>query len=343
MTQISNEMIDIEEPRALRQYLHDTGRIAPSETVILRNLPGGVSNRTILVLRPSGQAWVIKQALAKLRVKVEWFSPPERIEREAAGLRVLRDLAPAGTITPLVFEDPAQHLLAMEAVPQPHENWKQMLLGGRLTVDHFVQFGRLIGLVHAAARERADLAAAFNDRSAFESLRIEPYYAYTAEKVSEAAGFLHTLIDETRNHRSTLVHGDYSPKNILVQQDRLVLLDHEVIHFGDPAFDIGFALAHLLSKAHHVVRCRERFAEAAICFADTYRDSAGEPAVDADFEARVVRQALGCLLARVDGRSPLEYLTQAEHAHQRQAVLSLLPDPPLTVDELVQSFRQRLS
>lgn len=331
-------MIDIEDPAALLGYLRGSGRIGEDEEPAMRTLGGGVSNRTVLVARPDGQAWVIKQALAKLRVAVDWFAPPGRIGREAAGLRVLGELAPPGTITPLIFEDPAQGLLAMQAVPEPHQNWKQLLLAGRLTAGHVAQFGHLLGTVHAAAWGRGDLAEAFADQSAFESLRLEPYYAYTAGKVPAAAAFLDTLITQTRAHRDTLVHGDYSPKNVLVYRDKLILVDHEVIHFGDPAFDLGFGLSHLLSKAHHLRDCRQRFAAAAGWFWDAYRQAAGAPAGEPAYQARAVRQALGCLLARVDGRSPLEYLSAAERAGQREAVLALLASPPPTAAGLAAAF-----
>src|SRR5215210_8750615 len=124
--------LDIERPADLLRYLRGTGRIAPDECPAVGVLAGGVSNRTVLVERPSGEAWVLKQALAKLRVAVDWFSSPERIHREALGLRWLARLAPPGTITPLVFEDHDRHLLAMRAVPRPLENWKALLLAGRL-------------------------------------------------------------------------------------------------------------------------------------------------------------------------------------------------------------------
>ena len=104
----------------------------------------------------------------------------------------------------------------------------------------------------------------FDDRSFFESLRLEPYYLYTATQVPAGRDVPATSWSrDTRERRLTLVHGDYSPKNVLVHDDRLILLDHEVIHWGDPAFDVGFALTHLLSKAHHLPTHREAFARAA--------------------------------------------------------------------------------
>src|SRR5262245_21625602 len=221
--------LDIEQPDQLIAYLQQTGRIGADESPIVSVLSGGVSNRTVLVKRPTGEAWVLKQALAKLRVKVDWFSSPERIRREAEGLRWLTKLAPPGTLPDFVFEDDENYILAMGAIPEPHANWKQMLLNGQIEADHIRQFGVLLGTIHRRTYEQSEqVAPAFEDRSFFESLRIEPYYSYTASQVPETAAFLNELIDETRATRLTLVHGDYSPKNILVYQDRLILLDHEV-------------------------------------------------------------------------------------------------------------------
>ncbi len=301
--------LDIEQPGALLHYLRQTGRIEPDEEPAIRVLAGGVSNRTVLVERPNGEAWVVKQALAKLRVQVDWFSSPERIHREALGLRWLEQIAPPNTTTPLVFEDHQFHLMAMQAVPKPHENWKTMLLGGRLEADHIAQFARLLGTIHRRGHERrTELEPVFADRAFFESLRLEPYYGYTATQVAAASSFLTELIAATLARRDTIVHGDYSPKNVLVHGDMLVLLDHEVIHFGDPGFDLGFSLTHLLSKAHHLPVKRADFASAAVAYWTCYRDTLGDVPFAAELEPRAVRHTLGCLLARVRGRSPLEYM-----------------------------------
>jgi tRNA A-37 threonylcarbamoyl transferase component Bud32 len=337
------EALDIEDPDDLAAYLTRTGRVGAGERINVRTLAGGVSNRAVLVELSGGEAWVLKQALAKLRVAVDWFSDPERIHREALGLRWLAQLAPSGTTTPLVFEDHAHHLLAMEAVPQPHQNWKTMLLGGRLEDDHVEKFGRLLGTVHRNAHERREeVVPVFDDRSFFESLRLEPYYGYTATQVPAAADFLHTLMEETRALRLTLVHGDYSPKNILIHNGGLILLDHEVIHFGDPAFDLGFSLTHFLSKAHRLSERRGTFADAAVLYWSAYLRTLGSVGWAEELEARAVRHSLGCLLGRVAGRSPLEYLDGAERACQKDAVLALMPEAPTTVPDLVNLFIERL-
>ena len=336
--------VDIEQPAALTDYLCATGRVAAEEPLSIRVLAGGVSNKTVLVERASGEAWVLKQALPKLRVKVDWFSDPARIGREALALHWLPKLAPEGAITALVFEDPAQHLLAMSAVPQPHENWKTMLLAGKVFPRHVRQFGRLLGAIHRGAHERRDeLAPLFNDRSFFESLRVEPYYAYTATQVPASTEFYEALIRDTRASRLTLVHGDYSPKNLLVPRGgRLVLLDHEVIHWGDPAFDLGFAMTHLLSKAHHLPQYRDAFAESATSFWDSYGTALGDAPWRPGLEHRAVRHTLACLLARVAGRSPLEYLSGEERERQIRAVLRMIERAPEQIPALVTQFVELL-
>src|SRR5215208_5302211 len=148
--------LDIEQPEQLVAYLRETGRVARDEAVRTRVLAGGVSNKTVLVERPSGEAWVLKQALPKLRVAVDWFSDPTRIHREALGLRWLAQLAPPGSVPAPVFEDLREHVLGMEAVPRPHDNWKTILLAGRLEDDHVRQFGRWLGTVHRHSWLRRD-------------------------------------------------------------------------------------------------------------------------------------------------------------------------------------------
>jgi aminoglycoside phosphotransferase (APT) family kinase protein len=328
--------LDIEQAETLIRHLRETGRIEATETPICQPLEGGVSNRTVRVDRPSGESWVLKQALPKLRVAQDWFSNIVRVHREALGLRWLERLAPPGAVPAFLFEDHHHHFFAMRAVAHPHENWKTRLLRGCVDADVVREFGTLLGLIHRRAFEQSqEVAQAFGDREFFESLRLEPYYRFTATQHPEAVAFLNGLVEETLSTRLTLVHGDYSPKNILIHQRKLVLLDHEVIHFGDPTFDLGFALAHFLSKARHLPEHRRSFLNAASEFWVSYREAAGGLSALAGFTSRAVRQTLGCLLARVSGRSPLEYLTARERQEQRAAVLLLMERPPADLEEFL--------
>jgi 5-methylthioribose kinase len=180
------------------------GHIESGETVSFKKLSGGVSNRTVRVAWANGHGWAMKQALAKLRVEVDWFSSPERIGVEAKALRWLNRSAPPGTTPAFIFEDAANHLMAMEAIPEEHENWKSVLLSGQIVPHHFEQFGLLLGAIHRKSSEAgAEVCETFADTTYFENLRLDPYYRYTAQRVPVAAKFLNTLAQETLHHKNT--------------------------------------------------------------------------------------------------------------------------------------------
>ena len=335
--------LDIEDSEALQNYLAQNGHVRRGEIVAFDILPGGVSNRTVRVTWPDGRAWVLKQALAKLRVSVDWFSSPQRIEVEARALRRLNYLAPPGTTPEFIFEDQANYLLAMQAIPQDHENWKSVLLSGRIAPDHFEQSAVLLSTIHRRSSEsKAEIRQEFADTSYFESLRLEPYYLYAAEKIPAASDFLTALARETLTRKVSLVHGDFSPKNILIYNEKLILLDYEVVHFGDPAFDLGFVLAHFLSKAHHLRERRAALATASSLFWTAYIKEIATLDWASAIETQVVSHSLACLLARVAGKSPLEYLTPEETTRQRDVILSLIGRRPAGVQDLIHEFIRRI-
>lgn len=334
---------DIENFEALQNYLTQRGHICPGEPVSFKKLLGGISNRTVRVSWADGRAWVLKQALAKLRVSVDWFSNPDRIQVEAKALRWLNRLVPPGTTPAFIFEDKANHLLAMEAIPEDHENWKSLLLSGQVVSDYFEQSGFLLGTIHRqSSKSGLELSREFADTTYFESLRLEPYYLYAGQKTPAAAGFLNALAQETLLQKISLIHGDFSPKNTLIYRGKLMLLDYEVVHFGDPAFDVGFAFAHFLSKAHHLRKERAYLATAAAVFWQVYSREIASLEWGQAVEPRVVRHALACLLARVAGKSLLEYLTPQEVIRQCDVVLQLMAMPPASVTDLIAEFVCRI-
>ena len=332
--------LDIEDSDQLLCYLRQSRRIGPSDLPCFTTLKGGVSNRTVWVQHKRQDDWVVKQALEKLRVQVDWFSDPERILREAAGLRWLAEIIP-DYVPQLIFADEKEHILAMSAVPHPHQNWKSLLLQGKTSIPFARTFGDLLARIHNAVFDHEKLSGVFADRKFFEELRLEPYYSYTASQVPLACAFLEQLLADTRRRRLALVHGDYSPKNVLIHRKNLVLLDFEVIHFGDPAFDIGFAMTHFLSKANFLIEHRESFLAMAYAFWHEYLTSLRAKLAD-QMEPSSVRHTLACLLARVAGKSPLEYLGVEHRRRQQQIVLDLIPQDLASIPKLIDAFQKRL-
>ncbi len=333
------------------EYLRRAGRIDKSEPASVRELAGGVSNMVLLVELPErGQRFVLKQARGRLRVAQEWLCPLERIWREADVLRQCEEVLqasattrkgePAGNshrqiaaITPrLLWEDRDNYAYAMSAAPPEHRTWKELLLAGEIELsrDLTEACAELLALLHASTWNQQAVADQFDDRSYFEQLRIDPYYRWLLQQHPDREQQLQKLIDSVASNRRCLVHGDFSPKNLLVWPGKVMLIDFEVGHFGDPAFDLGFFLTHLLLKS---IWASERAAEyqgLASQFWLTYRADMLRT-IDNDeiaaLEGRMALNLAGCLLARVDGKSPVDYLNEKQRDTVRTRARRWLAEP----------------
>ncbi len=329
--------LNIENPHELLNYLRNGERIGENTKVHISQLTGGISNRTVLLNFDDGSSWVMKQALDKLRVDGDWFCSPERIFYEAEAMRWLEQYV-AGNSPRLIFEDQSEYVLAMEAVQPPFENLKTLLINSPPKSSYFSLAGKLLGQIHLQGSKKENhIPHLFKDTHFFQSLRIEPYYLETIKKIEKTRRFFETLIDDTNKDHFTVVHGDFSPKNILVKRDKLILLDHEVTHFGDGTFDLGFFIAHLLSKANHLPEYRSEFISGVLIFIEAYLDQT--KVMTKYREQRTVRHSIGCFLARVCGLSQLEYLSEQQRLRQEFIAMRLLSDIPWSIDELTIRFK----
>ena len=295
-------------------------------------LGGGVSNVVIKVSNGGGEAnaLVLKQSLPKLRVEEDWFADQKRIHRERAGLDFVGGLRSGGTAGERVFwtvpevvdEDRDNFIFAMTAAPPDGFNWKEQLLGGHIDVSVAKRVGAMLGTIHQRSCVAGDSVpedlGEFVDLDCFVQLRIDPYHRATAAAHPDLADVIE---HEARRmlpsafERRTLVHGDFSPKNIIVSGEgaeaQVLLLDFEVVHLGNPVFDLAFMLNHFTLKAIYQPALAERYCAAARSFWSEYVDCVGTTMGDWDALGRdTVRQMGVLLLARVDGKSPAEYITE---------------------------------
>lgn len=329
-------------------YLRATGRIQPDAVVAVRELTGGVSNVVLLVEEPGKPAWVLKQSRERLRVALEWLSPLERIWTEVATLRLLRGLVPQGTVPEVLFEDRERFLFGMTAAPPGAEVWKIRLLAGQAGDTTAAQAGTFLGRVHRrAADSPALLRAPLKDPGLFDSLRIDPYYRTVARGTPDLRGPLNDLIASMTGPDRTLVLGDFSPKNILVSEGGLIVLDFETAHAGDPAFDLGFFASHLILKAFRARRLGGSPQELVASLGQFLEAYTAEAQVDGSGSRsqRGARHAAACLLARLDGKSPVEYRPDLDaDAVRRLARDVLASNPPIDLAELREDVaRQMLS
>ena len=306
--------------------------ILPEGPAAVAPLTGGVSSDIFLVTT-QGRSVVVKRALGKLRVKDDWFADVSRNRMEQSWFR---HAARVTTSVPRVLHsNPDAGWFAMEYLGAGWRPWKADLMNGEFDRAVAREAGLVLGLLHASSWGDPALEAEFDTLKSFTELRIQPYLLTTAERVPAAAPQLRDLAAGLLRARTALVHGDYSPKNLMVKGGAIVVLDAEVAWFGDPAFDVAFLVNHLLLKALH--HAPGPLAEGACGLVDealaAYGTRLGER-LDGEYEARIVRLVLGLMLARVHGKSPVEYLGAAKGRTVTDFVLRLLPSPPRTIRQL---------
>jgi aminoglycoside phosphotransferase (APT) family kinase protein len=295
-------------------------------------LPGGVSSDVVAV-RVDGTDLVVKRALDRLRVEADWRASPARASTEAAALRWAGDVLP-DRVPRLVAVDPERHLLAETRAPRDRVDWKSELLATGPRPGVAAVLGDALATWHVASVD-ADLAA-FADRSVFEDLRVAPFYEWVADRHPAVAAVIMAQAERMRATRDTLgvlVHGDFSPKNVLVGPSGLWVIDWEVAHVGDPVFDIAFLVTHLLCKSIARPAFADALREAALEFVGRYeagtRDRLGV------LDQRDLAAHVACLLlARVDGKSPVEYFTPPDRDRARRVALAALGAGPSRVDDL---------
>lgn len=319
---------------AIRDFLAGSLGLKPAGARI-EFLTGGVSSTVIRVV-VDGDCFVIKQALPQLRAGEAWFSRPERSGIEARCADVLAVLVP-GSVLPVLRVVPDAHAFTMACAPTGSDTWKADLMRGAVRPEVARAAGELLGHVHARSAAMPELATAFADRSFFTELRLEPYLFHTATRHPDLADELTWLADRLLDPGVCLVHGDFSPKNLLVTPARgLLLLDHEVAHWGQPAFDVAFMLTHLCLKG---IRFRRvAYLDAAADLLAAYRETS--TVADAATGPLGARTLAGLMLARVDGKSRVEYLTDDDEETVRALAAGMLRERVTDLDAVLDAARE---
>ena len=290
-------------------------------------LTGGVSS-DISLIEAGGRRFCIKRALPRLKVAALWEAPVERNAAEAAWMRAVQRWLPRA-VPRLLGEDAQSGAFAMEYLkPEDHPLWKAELLAGIVDVDFAAAVGRDLGLIHARSAADPGVPAAFANDATFEAIRIEPYLRATGRAHPELAARFDELARTTLTTKRALVHGDVSPKNILHGRVGPVFLDAECAWFGDPAFDLAFCLNHLLLKGAREGADRALYCVAFSALARAYLAEVRWESAD-DLERRAAALLPGLFLARIDGKSPVEYLArESERESVRRTAAPLILRPP---------------
>jgi len=314
-------------------YLRETARAPSDATIEVRELAGGVSNIVLRVDVDDRPPIVLKQSRERLRTRVEWLSRLDRIWIEVDAMKQLAAILPGAMVPEVLFEDRAEYLYAMTCAPDSCQVWKAQLLAGVIDPDVARQAGEALGSIHSKTAGQETMLERFAALEVFDQLRLDPYYRHVALAHPDLAKCLQDLIDETITPpMKSLVLGDFSPKNMLVGPSGLILLDFETAHAGDPAFDLGFFLSHLLLKAFRATPDVAPFFELISEFWTAYRE---RHVVDEALSSRTNRHVGACLLARIDGKSPVDYRNELDADAVRRAGRAILRENPAQWSQLV--------
>jgi len=302
--------MELDSFEKVKKYLIIEGLVHFDDEVHVAHLPGGVSCRVWKIIRNSDQ-WVLKQALPKLDVEADWFSDVERIHREHEVMQQIDLFVSDSKLPKVLHVDYRNHVYMMSFVIDASETWKSAMMRGIFNPECAMSAGTLLSKIHGFSHKIDDkYQSEFKDQSYFIQLRIEAFHRILIQKYPVLEKDIIKLIDELTLDKTCLVHGDFSPKNMLVLDNgQIVLLDFEVAHWGNPVFDVAYCLGHLMLKAWHLNKANEIF-DLIILFLDSY-----------GLKIKNLIPHLGLmLLARMDGKSPVNYIQNPKLKDQIRAI-----------------------
>jgi aminoglycoside phosphotransferase (APT) family kinase protein len=329
------DLLTLDTPQSgdLVGRLERLGLVGAGEAVRVMPLTGGVSSDISLV-EVDGRRFCVKRALPKLKVAAHWEAPVERNAAEVAWMRAVAQWLPQA-VPKILGEDREAGLFAMDYLPPADfPLWKAELLAGQADIEFAAAVGRDLALIHARSAADPSLRMAFAHDDTFEAIRIEPYLRATARAHPALVARIDAVASETLATKRALVHGDVSPKNILKGPRGPVFLDAECAWFGDPAFDLAFCLNHLLLKGARADADRTRYLAAFSALARAYLGGVDWEETNA-LERRAAALLPALFLARVDGKSPVEYLThESEREAVRRCAMPLVASPPTRLADI---------
>lgn len=307
--------------------------LPPNTDIQVEPLTGGVAS-DIAKVTVGDNIYCIKFALAKLRVAADWYAPVERNYAEYRWLKAINNIIPETSLQ-LYGHSAEEHGFAMDFISgQDSYLLKTALFEGKGLNSQATAIGHLLGQIHKASAHAAFDCSPFQNRDDFYALRLEPYLVYTAGKHPDISNDLMEMSDRLYQNQQILIHGDVSPKNIIFEAEHPYLLDAECATMGDAAFDVAFCLNHFILKGLYLPDFQLPYLDLCAAFWDAYQVHVNWEQTEA-LEARMLRLLPMLMLARVDGKSPVEYFNTKEKDACRSIARRLIKDPKIQLPDVL--------
>jgi len=209
----------------------------------------------------SGRTVVVKHARPTLERFPQYRTSTKRIVFEHRYYEIARACDESRVCPSILYFDEARRLLVLKDLCDAERLDAVLLRGGDVDAA-LLELAAFLGRVHRSTWGDAGLAERF-DNGAIQRLHGDHIFALPYEendfplppdvaahaRRARADGVLREIAATAYRRylepRGALVHGDAQPGNILLAARGPTLLDAEIAHVGDPAFDLGTLLAHV--------------------------------------------------------------------------------------------------
>ena len=309
-------------PQEIYKASIDFGLLSSNQKYISKKITDGVSS-DIWYVKTSNKQYCIKRALAKLTVKEDWYAPIDRNNYEVKYFTHCRVIQPY-SFPKILGHDSKNFILAMEWFDnKKFIVWKKKLLEKSVSLKDGKRIGKLLSLVHKSFYKKKQYEKIFLNDKTFYDIRIEPYLRFTSKFYPEFYESYKKTINFLTKNKSTVIHGDFSPKNILLGKNFPVILDAETACWGNPAFDIAFFNNHIILKSIFNRKVFKSYLNLSNHFLKTYLANFSV-VNNSNFISKFITLQALLILARVDGKSPVEYFKKQHKAIARSLAKNLL-------------------
>lgn len=328
------------ERRSILEAMSRLDLVEQKNNPTIEPLTGGVSSEVWLIKNVGKTPVIAKRALRKLKVAAEWIIDVRRTEYEERWLGMTAEDLPLHVPKCLGYDDVSGFLFLEYLSPPTYSQWGEKLLAGEIDASFAANVGSALANIHRVSYRSNERIKRFHDEDLFTQTRIDPYFTFLESTHSDISDYICDIKQTVLNNKTTVIHGDVSPKNILCGPSGPIFLDAECATASDPAFDLPFCLAQLLLISLVHGDYSQKIASASVSCARAYLAGAEwEPR--GPLESRMSRLLAIFMLSRIDGKVPVPFINlERQRALVRRFVKSELWSRPHTLETTIKRWER---